>query len=196
MASSATVSLRDAKRRDTEHRISDSAQRLADERGLDGFTMDDLATAAEVSRRTLFNYFPSKLDAVLGTVPALADETRAVFVAGGPHGDLVADLAVLGREVLEDRELDRAHVERVHRLMTGTPRLLVAVHGRFEEICTGFVDLVRERDPGLDPMHARLLVRLLVTVFDSAMAAYVAGDDRPLADLFDAHISAARDLLG
>ena len=51
------------------HRITLTAQRLTDERGLDGFTMDDLAEAVDVSRRTLFNYFPGKVDAVLGPDP-------------------------------------------------------------------------------------------------------------------------------
>ena len=41
---------------------------LTQGRGLDGWTMEDLAGAAEVSRRTLFNYFSSKVDAVLGAV--------------------------------------------------------------------------------------------------------------------------------
>ena len=51
---------------ETAHHISACSQLLADERGFDGFTMEDLADAAGVSRRTLFNYFPGKADAVLG----------------------------------------------------------------------------------------------------------------------------------
>lgn len=189
------MSLRVAKRRETAQRISDSAQRLTDERGLDGFTLDDLAVTAEVSRRTLFNYFPSKLDAVLGSFPELSPESRARFVTGGPTGDLVADLAVLARQVLDTQDVARDRVERVQRLVTTVPRLLVAVHGRFEQICAGFADLVVERDADLDPLRARLIVRLLVTVFDSALAAYVAGEGPDLADLFDEHLGAARRLL-
>ena len=59
----------------TSERITLCAQVLADEHGLDGFTMDELATAADVSRRTLFNHFPGKVDAVLGA-PGVARRGR------------------------------------------------------------------------------------------------------------------------
>ncbi|MBC9732322.1 TetR family transcriptional regulator [Nocardioides marmotae] len=189
------LSRRDAKRRETEDRISDCAQRLVAEHGLDGFTMEDLAAAADVSRRTLFNYFPSKVDAVLGNLPTIPADVRETFVRGGPHGALVEDLAVLARVVLADTDLQREQVDRLQHILTTTPRLAMSVHCRFEEVSADIAALVAQRDPGLTGMPARLLVRLLVTVFDSAMAAYVAGDDRPLADLFDEHLAAARRLL-
>ena len=76
----------------TRVRIVRCAQRLCLNAGFDGFTMDELAEAAEVSRRTLFNYFPSKVDAVLGAAeaPDLASpglqEVADRFRDGGPHG--------------------------------------------------------------------------------------------------------------
>ena len=61
--------------------------------------MDDLAALAGVSRRTLFNYFPGKDDAVLGGPPVLdAEAASTTFVAGGPHGNLVDDLAEIVRQ--------------------------------------------------------------------------------------------------
>lgn len=60
------IGLREKQRAATAARIVRSARRLADQHGVDGFTLDDLAEAAGVSRRTLFNYFPTKYDAVLG----------------------------------------------------------------------------------------------------------------------------------
>ncbi|RYJ06280.1 MAG: TetR family transcriptional regulator, partial [Actinomycetales bacterium] len=98
------TSLRELKKVETAHRITLCAQRLTDEHGLDGFTMDDLAEASEVSRRTLFNYFPSKADAVLGAHPDLPDDVLATFRAGGPPGDVVDDVAVrtTGAERRED----------------------------------------------------------------------------------------------
>ena len=66
--------------------------------------MDELADAAEVSRRTLFNYFPSKTDAVLGEHPEIPEADLATFVAGGPHGNLVHDVAELARIALEAKQ--------------------------------------------------------------------------------------------
>ena len=191
------LSTREARRLATEIRIARCAQALTAERGLDGFTMDDLAEATALSRRTLFNYFPGKLDAVLGPVPVIAEGTRARFVEGGPHGRLVDDLAVLAHELLDGQsdELDREDIARITQLITTTPRLLTAVIDRFEEFVGGFVDLIVEREQGrVDAVRARLLVRLLVTVFESAIGTYVAGDERPIPELFDHTLAAAREL--
>lgn len=50
---------RELNRRATHEAISAAALRLAREQGPGGFTVDALAEAAGVSRRTFFNYFPS-----------------------------------------------------------------------------------------------------------------------------------------
>src|SRR5215510_13401720 len=121
MTESAT-SLREQKRWETSQRITVCAQVLTDEQGLDGFTMDELADAAEVSRRTLFNYFPSKTDAVLGEHPEIAPAVLETFVAGGPHGDLIEDLAELARSALAAKDTDRATFGRVRRIMCDNPR--------------------------------------------------------------------------
>jgi hypothetical protein len=65
---------RDAKRSQTALRLQERALRLTLDRGFDGWTMDDLAEAADVSRRTVFNYFDSKADVVLGPVVELDPE--------------------------------------------------------------------------------------------------------------------------
>ena len=52
--------LRETKRRDTHRRIAEAGIRLFLERGYDATTLDDIAEAAEISRRTFFAYFRSK----------------------------------------------------------------------------------------------------------------------------------------
>lgn len=189
---------RDLKRRQTALRITRCAQALTLEHDLDGFTMEELAGAAAVSRRTLFNYYPGKVDAVLGPVPQISDAARQQFVDGGPTGRLVDDLAVLAHTFLAGGELglDREDLRRMNALITSAPKLLVAVHGRFEEVTVGFTELIGEREGArTDPDRARLLIRLIVTVFDTALTQFLAGDERPLPDLFDQTLQSARDLL-
>ena len=53
-----TPSASPTRRERTLAMIVQRARELTDRHGLDGFTMDDLAEAAGVSRRTLFNYVP------------------------------------------------------------------------------------------------------------------------------------------
>jgi len=58
------TSLRDRKRDRTHADLARAAFALARERGLDGFTIDEAAERAGVSRRTFFNHFQSKEEAV------------------------------------------------------------------------------------------------------------------------------------
>ncbi|MBA2955119.1 TetR family transcriptional regulator [Nocardioides sp. MAH-18] len=194
--SESAISLREQKKVATAHRITHAAQVLAEQHGLDGFTMEDLAEAADVSRRTLFNYFASKTDAVLGPEPEVPERDVAAFRAGGPHGTLIDDLAELARTALSTKQLDRPTVERARRLLVSEPRLLAAAHHRFETITADFTDLVLEREgAGFDPARARLLLRLVLALFDVALDAFTAGD-RTLVEAFDDQLAAARELLG
>ncbi|MFS0852166.1 TetR/AcrR family transcriptional regulator [Microbacterium sp. 179-I 3D4 NHS] len=59
-------SAREARKRDTIRALTDTARRLTVERGFTGFTVDEVCAEAGVSRRTFFNYFESKENAVFG----------------------------------------------------------------------------------------------------------------------------------
>ncbi|OLT09458.1 hypothetical protein BJF77_10330 [Kocuria sp. CNJ-770] len=80
---------REQRMRRTRRALITGARRLTAAHGLGGFTVEQLCAEAGISRRTFFNYFASKDDAVLGT-PA-RDPLEAFgeqFVAGGrdPRG--------------------------------------------------------------------------------------------------------------
>jgi AcrR family transcriptional regulator len=193
--SESAISLREQKRWDTSLRITRCAKVLTDENGLDGFTMEDLADAAEVSRRTLFNYFPSKLDAVLGEHPEISPSVLATFIAGGPHGNLADDLAELARAALAGKQADRDTVELTRRVMTANPRLLAAAHERFESITEEFTALLVERE-GADftPARARLILRLFVALFDCSLGDLLDdAETRTLDEIFVDQFQYARD---
>lgn len=59
------VGLRERKKTATRQALHEAAMRLAVERGLDAVTVEAIADAAGVSRRTFSNYFAGKEDAVL-----------------------------------------------------------------------------------------------------------------------------------
>jgi len=171
-----------------------TAQKLVLDRGLEGFTMDELAQATGVSRRTLFNYFPSKLDACLGPSPDLPDELMAAFRAGGPTGNLASDLEVVTRHVL-GQEPPTPEELQLGRALLQIPRFHQAVHERFEDLARKLQEGMQDRESEpVDPASGRLLVRLLLAVVESAVDASVAGDDTPLPDLFSRQLARARAL--
>lgn len=160
--------------------------------------MDELARAAEVSRRTLFNYFPSKIDAVLGDWDSLDPEAVATFRAGGPTGDLVLDLRDLVVRLLDTQDIERETLVLGRRILTENVRLLSAIHQRHEAISAEIVEhIVAREGKAFDRARANVAIALLAAVFHSAIENYL--DDRrhrPLRHHVDQSLSTARALLG
>lgn len=172
MAQSATPDAA-ARRRATAHRITRNARELALSHGVDGFTMDQLAERAGLSRRTLFNYFPGKYDALLGGGPSLDDEAIAVFRDGGPTGDLLEDVLVLADHVLEAREPTAEDAALGRRTLMSCPSLITHACARMDEAVTEFVDHLRARvGPGLDRRACHTLLATLVALGHLAIDDY------------------------
>ncbi|MHB8891727.1 MAG: TetR/AcrR family transcriptional regulator [Candidatus Limnocylindrales bacterium] len=57
--------LREAKRKATAHALAQTAFELARERGVDGFTIDEVAARAGYSRRTFANHYAGKEEAII-----------------------------------------------------------------------------------------------------------------------------------
>jgi AcrR family transcriptional regulator len=69
--------LRERKRRQTRERLTRVAMALFLERGFEATTLDDIAAAADISRRSFFHYFASKEDVVF----AWQEESTAALIA-------------------------------------------------------------------------------------------------------------------
>lgn len=138
--------------------------------------MDDLATHVGVSRRTLFNHVPSKLDAVLGAPPEHSPELLEEFVAGGPTGHLMTDLKISALKAAAKQEIDLAEASAMRALIRSDPRLFALLHERFAEITTFLADLIGQREGNAaDPMRTEVLLKLILGLFDTAL-------DQSLAD--------------
>jgi AcrR family transcriptional regulator len=109
-------------RAEVRRELVGAAARLFDERGYDDTTVDDIAAAAGVGRRTFFRYFPSKEDAVSPDHEAALARVAEVFA--GAHPDEPATSLVLraGETVFElytaDPELALRRYRVTHRVPT------------------------------------------------------------------------------
>lgn len=73
--------LREKKRRDTLRRIAQTGLDLFVAKGYEATTLDDIAAAAGISRRTFFHYFKSKDEILLAWQDGLADAVREAVLA-------------------------------------------------------------------------------------------------------------------
>jgi len=76
--------LRERKRRETLQRIAETGLKLFLANGYDATTLDDIAEAAGISRRTFFYYFKSKEDILLAWQSGVSDAIRTALLAESP----------------------------------------------------------------------------------------------------------------
>src|ERR1044072_4932649 len=72
---------RERKRRQTRERIEAAAVSLFLQRGFDATTIEDITEAADVSKRSFFDYFPSKEEVVFAWQDSFADRLMAAIAA-------------------------------------------------------------------------------------------------------------------
>lgn len=123
--------LRERKKRETLHRISDVALELFVAKGYEATTLDEIAAAADISRRTLFYYFDSKEDILHASVEGYAHEIKALVVENASAGeplDIVRE-AVL-KLVAQHRE---AQMIATARLVRQSEALRARNKGRIQE---------------------------------------------------------------
>ncbi|WP_443052832.1 TetR family transcriptional regulator [Streptomyces sp. NBC_00184] len=128
-SSGAPMSLRERKKQLTYQAVSDAAIALFLERGFDQVSVAEIAAAADISKPTLFRYFPAKEDLALHRFADHEDESARV-VAGRAEGE--SPLDALRRHYLDGLErrdpvtglCDVPQVLAFHRLLYGTPSLV------------------------------------------------------------------------
>ncbi|GAA0433381.1 TetR/AcrR family transcriptional regulator [Streptomyces luteireticuli] len=160
-----TTGLRERKKARTRQALSDAAIALFLEHGFDRVSVADVAAAADVSKPTLFRYFPTKEDLALHRIADHQGEAARVVrarPAGQPplaalrthlHARLDAHDPVTG---LTDHPVVRAF----HDMLYTTPSLLA----RLVRYADRDEELLAEALPAADPLLARLAAAQIVTV--------------------------------
>lgn len=131
-----TPGLRERKKQRTYETVSEIAIRLFLEKGYDAVSVAEIAAAAEISKPTLFRYFPAKEDLVLHRIADHEDEAaRVVREAPG-----VPPLVALRRDFLDGVERadpitglsDHPAVLAFYDLLYGTPALVARMYAHLE----------------------------------------------------------------
>jgi AcrR family transcriptional regulator len=115
--------LRERHRKRTAADLEEAALALFTKRGFDAVTIDDIAAAADVSRRTFFRYFASKEDVILSDHPRRLDELEAALDRRPPDEPALTALRHAILSLAGSFEEQRDHMLRRFRLVTTTPAL-------------------------------------------------------------------------
>lgn len=182
--------------------IVDAAARLLEEHGGLTFTVDQLAERADVSRRTVFNYFATLDDVVIevcsDVLGGLVDTFLANAVAAPPVDDtpsamfdeiahairtteLVGPMAYLTRSLGGPRHVDEA-----------SPWVAALLLRAFNQISRRFADAMTVRHTGADELDVHLLVNSLmsglIVLYHHWYAATGATDDDAARRAWDAYV--------
>jgi AcrR family transcriptional regulator len=202
--------LRERKKQQTRELIAETARQLFAERGFERVTVAEIARVADVSEKTVFNYFATKEDLVYWRLASFEDELLETLRDRAP-GESVLD--AFGRFVSRPRgmlaEYDAATQERLAaltRMIVDSPSLLAREQQIFEGYTASLAALLAEETgaaPGdVEPwVAATALIGVHRRLVDFARARIVAGARHPaiadaVRDQADRALALLRDGLG
>jgi len=171
----------------THAAIERAAFQLFEEHGFEATTIDDIATAVGVGRRTLFRYYPSKNDILWGQFDDGLRGFAATFDAT-PHDVPVADAirdAIIAFNDFPESALPQ-HRQRM-QLLLRTPALLAHSELRYAAWRKVVADFVARRHHiSADDLLPALAGRVALSIALTAYEQWLADDGRNLSQLIRA----------
>jgi AcrR family transcriptional regulator len=185
--------LRERKKAATRLALHEAALRLAAEHGPERITVEAIADAANVSRRTFSNYFSSKEEALFhgdtARLRRLVDLLHERPAEEPPWTALTQAALELAAEAYDD--VTRAWL-RLRRQVHGHPGLIahqIAAYAALERELSGDI-APRITGPDSD-LRARLLAATFLATLRVAVQHWIEHPDRPLADTIRMALAAA-----
>ncbi len=173
---STPTGLRGRKRAETYARIQAEAMRLFLERGFEATTLDDIAQAADVSRRSLFHYFASKEEIVFSTkadFPALIEEAIGRRPAEEPLLDMVENALL---DMATRYQWDQAR--EFARLIHSTPALSAGDQAKYEKVERVLAKALADRKDLPEPdIACRVTASTAIGILKLATEAWLASDE-------------------
>ena len=172
-------------------RIIDAALDLFQRQGFAETTIDEIAAAARVGRRTVFDHFPTKQAIVFGHLAVRREVVLAGLRERPPtEPPLVSLHAVLRDQCVEG--YDRALLDQIRNIIASEPKL--AVHHltigieSFERTIIETLEARRGTSRGSVEIHA--VTEMALAWFITAVRLYVKNHRRSLVRCFDEVVAA------
>jgi AcrR family transcriptional regulator len=168
--------LRERKKIETRLALARAAMRLFDERGYDATTVDDIAAAANVSRRTFFRYFSTKEEVFIidpqGKLAALH-----VALANGPPDEPTIPALRRGVVALAGTYFDPDLIRAEERIALSEPAVAAAGFAyqvRWEDALAVEVAADLGVDVNRDP-RPRIVAHTTVAILRAGVSAWFQG---------------------
>jgi AcrR family transcriptional regulator len=180
--------LRERKKQQTRELIAETARRLFSERGFERVSVAEIARVADVSEKTVFNYFPTKEDLVYWRLESFEDELLET-IRSRAAGDSVLD--AFGRFVREPRGMlgqydpeTRERLAALTRMIVASPSLLAREAQIFAGYTASLAALIAdETGAGPDDVEPWVAANALMGVhrrlIDYTRARIIAGARHP-----------------
>ncbi|MEU8284319.1 TetR family transcriptional regulator [Micromonospora sp. NPDC048905] len=168
--------LRERTRRAVRAELARVALDLFAERGFDETTVDEIAQAAGLTKRSFFRYFPAKEDAVFGGVDVTGEQVVDDIRARPADEDPWQSLHQVLRQWEQQIHTSEQALTSL-RLIESTPSLRARLHQKRAQWRRHVSDALRDR-PGvqLDSFDAELLTNAAASVLDTVSQEWLRSD--------------------
>ncbi|MFJ9150648.1 TetR family transcriptional regulator [Streptomyces sp. NPDC102270] len=188
------TSIREQTRSVVRSLLARTAVELFAAQGYDNTTLEEIAAAAGVSRRTLFNYFPSKEDLALGGLSEQGELIAERFAQRPADEDCWVSLRA-AFQVVEEIEITAEHRLELITLLFGNESLRAGhaeKQARWQDL---LAPLIEPRLPDSDhrALQARAIAAAAITCLQAANQEWARlGGRADLFDLYDTAVHAVR----
>ncbi len=191
MTEASPESLRYRKKLKARKGAERAALELVIERGYDGVTVEDICARAEISKKTFFNYFPSKAAAITGRVDPFPDDVHLVEIleeyADACYIDVLVDVVGADFMVGVDEQIVSLRREALRSMpqlfFQGQRDLLVVQRSIGASLRTYLADHPHYRLMPDRPLEHEALVAssVVIGIVRTRFMLHVCGDDAPTA---------------
>ena len=168
--------LRERKKAQTREAIVAAALELFERKGYDATTIEEIAEAADVSPRTFFRYFDSKVDVVMGEKDESGDFGDQLSDRPPEEGPVEATRQVLRSTLGAIVAADPMFVRQM-RVMIGTPSLQAMAREHFNEHNEEMVvDFAARMGVAKDDLRAHIVASAVGNAIWTVVSRWVAED--------------------
>jgi AcrR family transcriptional regulator len=158
-AASAAPGLRERKRQQTRERLTRVAMALFRDHGFEATTLDDIAAAADISRRSFFHYFESKEDVVF----AWHEESTAALIAAVAARPASESMLTAAENAISAmiRQLEPGEAIAIARLKRDNPALQARDQVKYEKLERALAEALAKRaGHKTEKLQARLVAMI------------------------------------